>query len=390
MIKRIKTLDDVVEVIKKDEKNLILSDKTYNGPIITMSDLNMAMKDLLRIENQEHKKRNIPEKRIPINLESSIYICTFTAEAIKNVLNFVKEIDDKLYIESLKLFIGLKEKSIHIYDIYDDDVKKKIKNRELNESSCNNGKGTYVVLNEYLDEKTAKDFSKIVNGDKCSVFEMIKLMHELSHNFDTNINNDVQTRREILETKHKDKFYPITEEYLCETTAVFFETIFGDYLVSQKPELKPIIEEKMKNRILTNLKSVYKTRLKSELVKVSDENNGVPKDFLDKVVGPKKREETEKRLLSDPRLAVSRRYAISMFLVPTMVKVYRENSKKGKERIKEYLKCCKNNDFEGALSSFGINIRDKDNYKQSLENYRAYIEKYLYPKEYLLEQYIIC
>lgn len=170
----------------------------------------------------------------------------------------------------------------------------------------------------------------------------------------------------------------------------FFEIIFGDYLVKQKPELKPIIEEKIKTRILTNLRSVSETRLKSELVKVSDENNGVPKDFLDKVVGSKKKEETEKRLLSDPHLVVSRRYAISMFLVPTMAKVYRENPERGKERIKEYLKCCKNNDFEGALASFGINVRDKDNYKQSLENYRGYIEKYLYPKEQSLDQYIIC
>lgn len=182
----------------------------------------MAMRDLLKIENQLYEKRNIPGKRIPINLESSIYICTSTADAIRNILNFVKEIDDNLYIQSLKLFIGLKEGAIHIYDLYDEDVKKKIRNRELRERSCQNIRDTYVVLNEYLDEKTAKDFSKIVNGDKCSVFEMIKLMHELSHNFDFNINNDVLIGKVILDTKNKDYFYPITAEYLCETTAVFF------------------------------------------------------------------------------------------------------------------------------------------------------------------------
>lgn len=382
-------MDDVVEVIKKDEKNLILSDKTYNGPIITMSDLNMAMKDLLRIENQEHKKRNIPEKRIPINFESSIYICVTTAEAIKNVLNFVKEIDDKLYIESLKLFIGLKKESMQIYNLYDEEVKKKIKNRELKRDSCNNRKGTFVVLNEYLDEKTAKELLKVVKEDKCSVFEMIKLMHELSHTFDKDVSKRLPNREQILDHKFIDNFPSVVEEYLCETTAVFFETIFGDYLVRKQPELKSIVDEKIKTRILTNLNCVSNTRLKSGLVKISDENGNVPEDFLDKDVGRPKKAETERKLLSDPHLYRARRYAISLFLVPTIVKVYRENPKKGNERIKEYLKCCKNNDFEGVLASFGINIRDKDNYKQSLENYRDYISRYLYPLEQSKDQNIV-
>lgn len=386
MGKKIKDLDDVVEIIKTDEKQMLLFDDTYKGTIISMADLNKAMDDLLKIDNQEYKKRDGLPKRIPIKFESSIGVYITTSEAIKNVLNFVKEIDDNLYIQSLKLFIDLKEGTINIYNLYDEDVKKKIRNRELSKRSCNNNNGTYVVLREYIDEKTAKEISNVVKSDKCSIYEMIKLMHELSHNFDKKFSKLVPTGEQILNYNCIYNTPQVTEFYLCETTAVFFETIFGDYLVKQKPELRSIVEEKIKNRILTNLKCVNETRMKSDLVLVSEKEGKVPDDFLDKTVPKRKKAEIEKRLLRDPDLYVARRYANSMFLVPTMVKVYRENPEKGNERIRKYLECCKNDDFDGALASFGINVRDKDNYNKALENYRDYIIKYLYSENRCIEQ----
>jgi hypothetical protein len=76
--------------------------------------------------------------------------------------------------------VGQGNGSIEIYNKFDNNNHNNKDNR-----SCNNRDGSiYLVLNQYLSKEEAKLVSSVLKTDKCSISEVIVMMHEISHSFD--------------------------------------------------------------------------------------------------------------------------------------------------------------------------------------------------------------
>ena len=345
-----------------DDNIAIRGDKTYKGHVISFEELYDLMSQMRGI--QESLEKTYPDL---LYEQKETLIYNSTSEALKEILRFLKTIDNDLYLFALKLFVGQGNGSIEIYNKFDNNNHNNKGNR-----SCNNRDGSiYLVLNQDISKEEANLVSSVLKTDKCSISEVIVMMHEISHSFDR---GDITLKR-----FGKNAFAPIslaTAFYLPETTAIFFETLFAQYFINKYPAYKNTIDRIIGNRARSKLKSVDKTYVKAGLVKIKKEKGYVPENYLTCLKGEDLSKRVREVLLKEPNLSFSRRYALAMLFVPTMVKVYNENPKEGNDRIRKYLKCNRENDFDGALAAFGIDLDNKESVKSLIYNYKDFIIKY--------------
>ena len=356
-----KSLTKLARLYELDDIIGIRGDRSYKGHVISFEELHYLMSQMREI--QKSLEKTYPdlfyEQKEPLIYQSS-------PEALKEILRFLKTIDNDLYLYALKLFVGQGNGSIEIYNKYSNKDKTK-ENRSRNDRDGS----IHLVLNQTISRKEAELISKVLKTDKCSLLEVIVMMHEVSHSFDR---GDIR-----LQHFGKDIFRPFslaTSFYLPETTAIFFETIFAEHLINKYPIYKNVIEKILGNRARHNLMSVDKTYVMSGLAKVKKEKGYVPDNYIALLKGEDIAKRVKEVVLNDNNLSYSRRYALALLFVPTMVKVYNENPKEGNDRIRRYLKCSKENDFDGALAAFGMDLNNKESVKNILENYKEHILKY--------------
>lgn len=374
-------LEGVARKLQKDDKMMLKDDETYSGYIIPLSELNMMMNHLKNINFAEQKKRRIKSVSLKGH-ERSIYVNVGIPQALREILDFLKEIDNDLYLYALSLIVGQTNEKLQLFDPrarHFDINKEELKGRSVN-TIKNGQRYVNVALNEHISKQVARRVRKFTSEDSCSVVEMIKILHEISHNFDRS------SKRGELDKKGRFNFPNATSLYLDETTACFFETIFGDYLLRKHPEYEGMVLSDRKERIITNGRCVERTRIASALVRIKEEKGYIPQDFLENITSKGTTDGIRKDLLKEKRLFTDRKYALAQLLVPTMVKVFRQDEVKGKERIRKYLERVKDNDFDGALAVFGIDLRDKDSYNDLLKNYREWLAEYKFIKTPLMTE----
>ena len=363
-------LNDLVDSYNKEDNLIIYGDPNFKGQTISFKELSIIMNHLTNIDREESRK----SYRSPILLsENSLEINMSVPQALKEILDFLRSIDEDLYMYALNLIVGVGKDSLTIHDNLDKKSKKSSGNRGIGPK-----RDILVVLNEYTDRKAAEQLKHIIGKGKCSTSEAEKLMHEISHSFDKGI---LRRAKDPENPKAIEEIPQAVQFYLSETTAIFFETIFGQHLASIHPGYRTTINQNNRDRIITNSGSVERTRIAAGLVRIKEEKGYVPGNFLEILAGKSKEKKYRNALLKEKSIYESRKYALSQLFVPTMVKVYNQDPEKGKERIKRYIECVKSNDFEGALASFDMSLIDKDKYNQMLRNYREYIAKYRYSRK---------
>lgn len=379
--KKDEELEKVADKLCFDENNMLLSDEDYHGYIIPLTELNKMMNHLNTIYSSEFQKQQNPLSRRPkINFFGTLSFYKNTSQALKDVLDFLKEIDNDLYLYALRLFVGQEKDTINIYDLYSKEAQEQIKFGKLSHRSSNVGneceRKIFVVLDESLDSNIAEKIRNFIGSNKCTLRESITLMHEISHCFDRNYNKITVNPEHITDPRFVAKYPPVVSFYLSETTAIFFETIFAEHLAEKDPALQSSVDNLILSRICMNQLSVKRARALSALVRIKEEKGYVPEGFLSHITQKGVSETLRKDIISSHPLYQIRKYALSQFFVPTMVKKYNEDKSLGKERIKKYLECCCNDDFDGALKAFDMDIQDKDTYNSMLDNYRDFIVKY--------------
>lgn len=200
-------LTRLVKIYKNNDKRAIEEDTSYKGHVISfdeLSDLMQRLKDIKQ-EVEESGKDLLSRKPETLAYRS-------VPASIRELLEFLKEIDNDLYLETLGIFVGIKNKSVDIYSKYD----KKAKENGIDSRSMRDGR-TFIVLDKEIDRKTAKKLSDYVQSDKCSILENVIMAHEVAHGFDYTPMGIKQTKDGIESTLPSATHY-----YLAETTPIFF------------------------------------------------------------------------------------------------------------------------------------------------------------------------
>ena len=351
--------------------------------------------DIKRFELLMRKLYKLGEKREPKtflknNLGSNSVIISLTkANMIKDVMDFLKSINQRLYIEALRLFTGVsRNQEVSIYnfnDVKDFGVRDEYGLHLFEKTSMRmseNGKSKiYVVLFEELGESFVERINSLLNsGDMCSFKDMFKLIHELAHGFDKKVPEKSIFFDKNLDGKMDNKELPENAEaFLSETTAIFFECLLGDYLIKKNAANRVIVNLIISNRINSNRECVFYAGIKSALMVKKMEDGLVDENDFLQILASYDEDDGDfiKEMLKDePFLYTDRKYAMAELLVPTMIKRYRENEEKGKERLVDYLESVKRNDFTGALAAFDISLT-KNGIYELLANVNEFEKEYL-------------
>ena len=379
-----KDINDAVEKLSIEEELLREEDPGYKGRVFSAKDLNIMMTHLHNvIKNKDKKKAKKIDKSD--DEEKEIEYSTSVPNAIKTILDCLKEVDNDLYMRVLGIVIGMKKDILSIYNVHDENVSPRIKSGELPDKSTNSFKDwraeSFIALMEDLDDEEYKRIESIISKDTCSFEDIFKILHEMSHNFDTDRRKEMINRDDIVSKKKKDKCPPMTSVYLSETTAILFEHILCDYIETQNPKLTPLISQHLRKRLLTNFESINETAIKSGILRKYEEDEFIDSKFLEDTVSfYNVKESAIDSFKKDPSMYESRKYAIAAFLVPTMIKEYKSDRQEGKRKLVRYLELCRENDFDGALREFGIDMGDFGCLNRMIDNFKEYLYEYM-PQE---------
>ena len=178
---------------------------------------------------------------------------------------------------------------------------------------------------------------------------------------------------------NSDDLPKTAETYLSETTAIFFENVLGDYLISKDPNNRVVVEQILRDRIMSNRSLTEMVGFKTSLMIEKEENGWVSDERTRDIAAAfgMTLDEGKESVTESPFLYSDRKYVLAELFVPTMIKKYKENKEEGNKRILKYLKAVKNNDFRGALSAFDITL-NRAGLEELLKNLREYESKYLH------------
>ena len=389
--KKSKDIIDAAERLSIEEELLLEEDPEYSGTIISADALSSMMIHLTNvIENKRKKKSRIVTSKSDKE-DEELYYDMQISEAIKEVLDCLKDVDNDLYLRALAIFIGTQKDTINIYNVHDSEISERIKRGELPECSVNSFADwrteTYVALMEDLDEDEYEELIEIMGKTGCSFKEMFKIMHEISHNFDTDRKKETVNSDDILAREKKDKYPEITRLYLSETTAILFEHILGEYIMRTNPKMIPLVERVFRDRIDSSKNMINETGVKVGILRRYEECGFVEEEYIKDMLKffglTQKSIDSFKEI---PSMEESRKYALAAFLVPTMFKEYRSNISEGKAKLLNYLRCCRDNDFDGSLASFGIDINDTRSLNMMISNFKEYLYMFDPQKDYSTDE----
>ena len=344
-------------------------------------------------------------------------------DLIRETLEFVRELDEDLYQRVLKFVITMDEsEDITIRSKYATQLTKpEYKKYSISRSPCSSvSKGERTVFlglhNDYSEEKARKTSKAFPIDDFCVYKNVSTCIHEIAHGFDMDMEkeksqylNNMVTRlrgeanaipnvidKMVLFLRHKQNVLNqndinITDKerekildtniarlYLCEATTIFCEYVYADFLLEKNPELGRIALQTNYDRIckiggnIDRLHFLSKLGIEREQVKKLDE------DFLIQLVTKENVTDSQLEKIEEklPTMHKSRRYVLADILVPSMIETYNKDKEEGKKRYQRYLQCIKNNDFEGALNAFEIDIYSKEGVEQIMRNYKKNLAKY--------------
>ena len=259
-------LKDVYDL--DDELNSIIDDLLFEDELFEMadtdnSDSRLSIRQFEYIMRKMHERRFVREKSSIIEDEEAknteVIVSINRGCMIRNVMDFLKSIDISLHVDALKLFTGIsKNQEIKFYNYSDIlDFKGKDENGfALFEKSSmrmteRGMSKIYIVLFEELNKSNVQNIFAILNSEEdCSFKDMFKLMHELAHGFDKKEpETQIDFTTDLTSSKSDADLPKTAENFLSETTAIFFEHLLGDFLIEKNPYNKGIVKQMIISRI---------------------------------------------------------------------------------------------------------------------------------------------
>lgn len=179
-------LEFIAYAIEEEESMTSSAYPNYKNSILSLDRIRDITEDLSFICAEEEEKVKKPLTPQPFKFDDDFLIYTSIPEALKEILSFLKEIDENLYTIALNIYLGQSSDTINIYSIQDDYYKKQIESGKLNKESLNTGgegvKNAFVVLDAELNNTTYQKIKKIIGSGKCT-FNEKKILCMKLHTF---------------------------------------------------------------------------------------------------------------------------------------------------------------------------------------------------------------
>ena len=379
--------NSVIDDLFIEEEILADADKENMSSRISLKFLNYITRQMIA----QRKKENLKKAIISLDEDDRRVVITIgRCDMIKAALDFLDTIDKELYIGTLKGLIGLKEnEEIVIYNYYsvkdfdkcDERGFKEFERKSMRMTDKGRSK-IYLVLMDNLNREDAINLNRLISSsDACSFEDLFKFIHEVAHGFDKNYEqlSVVNVEKQPGSKAVNDDDLPKTAEtYLSETTAIFFENVLGDHLISKCSANRVVVEQILRDRIISNRSLTDMVGLKTSLMLEKDERGFVSNEVGSEIASifGFTFEEGKESITESPFLYSDRKYVLAELFVPTMIKKYKEDRENGNKRILNYLNSIKNNDFKGALASFDITL-NRAGLEELLNNLREYEAKYM-------------
>lgn len=257
------------------------------------------------------------------------------AETIKKItLDFFKSVDETFYKKAKEIinqetsieFRMYKKEEITDYEEKDDDG---IPRYSKVASVHNNGKRTVMFVP--------------LNGN---IEDIYLLVHEISHTFDLNIENDsINGTRNIL----------------GEVTPAVFEALLSEYLIKNGINIQDILR-KEKGGTISKYDDAVETYAKLVLMNLMKSKGEITIEDIQEIqkksnLGTNTIKYILGRMLESPEDVDYRaRYMTAQLIYPYMADKYKNNSQQTIQEMKQYFKAIQENNFEKSIQSLGLSL----------------------------------
>ena len=380
-----KKLNKAIDALVVEEEVLEEADDKNKKYRIGSQFLSFIMREMKKARPKSHLANSIV---YPNGSDKNKILITISkSDMIKMALEFFEDLDRELYIKVMRLLIDINDKEVlkiyNYHDVEDFDGKDEQGFANFEETTVRyTEKGRnriYLVLMEDMESSEASFLKRTIESEAiCTYEDLFKLVHEIAHGFDKDEYFGLD-RKEILSKKTEARLPKTAETFLSETTAIFFEQLLADYLVNKNPNLKVISDQVTKSRISTNSNMVNATGIKAALLNEKKNILATSPRILDQIFefyGVNK-DKVIDAIIEEPSMYEERKYAFAELLVPSMIKKYREDPVAGRDKIKEYLRQVRDNNFAGALAVWDISFTKKG-FETLITNMKEYEQSYIY------------
>ena len=294
-------------------------------------------------------------------------------------LSFFKWVDEDIYEKAVNIILQNKNNTkLNIYNVHEvKDFNEKDENNMV--KYVNNGSvhfynlktSVHIPIKKYLQ----KEEQTLLNENECTLDDLYVAVHEISHIFDSDVEEDVQGS--IIE-KEGNNNINASRELLGEATTIAFEELLTDYLLNNTSYSKKDVEKMVNRRINSCLDSAEFTYIGLLLAKEKEKKGVINEELLEKVI-----RDNNMSIFDIRRIAyymvnkhcdvfIENRYAFGGIVAPTISKKYRE---KGSEVLKQYFEEVRNDNFENALKVLDIDIT-KNGIDELISNMKKHYDRF--------------
>ena len=294
-------------------------------------------------------------------------------------MEFFSDFDEELFKEIIQLLVDGK---VYIYSMFDKSKEEQIKSGELKDRLCHTMDGIYYPLLSNMSEELYNRSPDVFGNKMAWIIEMYAFVHELGHELDNPYNKIGRFEKDSFQNWLYNYIYGqfTRRGYLDETTAILFEHLFGDFLIKKDSGFASIDKEVKRQRLKSTKRQVARLGYAAGIANVykTKENGRELKDYLQEVYTFYFRDNNEsifKDVHDNQSMYEYLPYVLALIIVPTFMKTYREDTKRGKEMVLNYIKCVKQNNFDGAMASLGIDLTDEKQFKTLCDNFYEYMKE---------------
>ena len=291
-------------------------------------------------------------------------------EVIKLCFDFFESIDPVIAKKAKLVFLNqLDDIKTNMYDV--DEVKDFNKYDEngileyTKDGSVHTRFGKTIVHLPTGRLSSVKE--KKITQKECTLCDVYWTVHEIAHTFD--LVHDESIPQIISSEDEINSPYKFqrngAREMLVETTAIIFEKLLTDYLLTNTQYPKAAIQQVANRRERIFYLMSRDSYSKLILSKIKEEKGIIDEQEIRKIMEqydltPNTIQQLALDMIDNSQsISWQRKYILASLFSPTIFMEYKKNPEKGKLLIKEYIYQVKNDRFDGALEVFGIKMSDK-------------------------------
>ena len=343
-------------------------------------------------------------------------------ELVKEIVSFLKTIDNDLYLRTLKILVTPDDEDISLNHYYKkNDYGKEYEQyfqRKTPLSIYRHGKRmVYPGILSKESTSILRAINEVTSLDEfCTYDDMSMCLHEIAHGFDLDLykdrlydfyntnngrNNTNQRFKNNVEAmveqliKERDGLgkkditvsrddvvgiFDANREFLSETTSIFFEYLFAEYLRKLGKASDRTIYQANRRREKNIAGDIDLVAFYARIGIDKRKGMKLDKEYFLKFneIDPTAIDKME-RLRREPFISFHRRYVLADLFVPSMIEMYMQDEELGKERLRNYLECARNWDVDGALAAFEIDVHSKQGQDKLVANYEQNLRR-LFPE----------